>query len=45
VFAGDEEAEMMLSWHEVPAQYGEAPLREALLRHGAAEDEEIVRTS
>lgn len=41
-FAGDTEAEMVLARHETQPEIWETPLREALVRHGADKDEEII---
>lgn len=41
-FVGDPEAEMVLAQHAEQPEIWEAPLREALVRHGADKDEEII---
>lgn len=41
-FVGDPEAEMALAKHAEKPEVWEAPLREALVRHGADKDEEII---
>lgn len=41
-FVGDPEAELILARHEEQPEIWEAPLREALVRHGADKDEEII---
>lgn len=41
-FSGDPEAEMVLARHKEQPEVWEAPLREALVRHGADSDDEII---